>query len=45
MKNRIDDEFALPNDLSWHLIVDGNKKGAAAFHGFVKEECILEREK
>lgn len=40
-KNFLEPEYEhLVKDTSWEIVIDENKKGADAYHGYVQEECV-----
>jgi hypothetical protein len=40
-RNYLEPEYEhMVQNTSWEIVIDENKKGADAYHGFIKEECV-----
>jgi len=45
LQNRLEPEFQLPENSTWHLIIDKNERKADAFKGYLDEDCLFLEEK
>lgn len=45
LRNRLEPEFSLRKDSTWHLIIDKNNKGVEAYGDYLDEKCLFDEER